>query len=130
MSADPVGVLVADLLQQRRQRADRVQALAREIRGLPVAPEPPDVPIVMEMAPSAPEADPVAPYREALLAMRAERDLLQKRNLELADELGRLKAELEEVRTAGRTPSPVRPDLDASLREIGRILASRGGKVT
>ena len=107
MSADPVGALVADLLQQRRQRADRVQALAREIRGLPVAPEPPDVPIVMEMTSSTPEADPVAPYREALLAMRTERDLLQKRNLELADELGRLKAELEEVRTAGRTPSQI-----------------------
>ena len=155
---DTVGALVEGLLLQRRERADRVLALARSIRGLPAAGEPPEPTIILEVpsvpeplpvpAPvefkplplqslpphplppplpetTAPESDPVAPYREALLALRDERDALQKRNLALYDELGRLKAELDLARATARTPSPVRADLDASFREIARLLAAR-----
>ncbi len=128
MSPDAVALLVERLLQDRRTRVDRVRAIVEELRG------PQEIPIILEVRPTPapmpePQGDPVAPYREALQAMRNERDVLQKRNLELYDELNRLKAELDEARRMSRTPSPVSPELDASLREIGRILSARRDRV-
>lgn len=115
MTDDPAERLVAALLEERRAREAKLEAIVGEIMGrpaVPAVPEPLPPPPPTPALPPPPVPEPVpAPLsslstvseddlRERFMAVRSERDELLKKNLSLFEELQKLQ----------ETPPPVRTD--------------------
>ena len=118
MTEDPIRALVAGLVSQRQDRDVRLRALADQLLGRVSAPAAaPAVPL----PPPLPAEDPAAPFREALLALRAERDVLQQKNRELFDEVRRLQATAQALPMAEAIQASRHRDfLEFLIRELTR----------
>ncbi len=142
MTADPLGVLLEGLVSERRAREARLQGLADRLlgRSAPAAPvevvatDVPSLPAPSEPFPqtspdTSPAEDSSIPFQEALLALRAEKEVLLRKNAGLEERL-RERQELPQAPQAllGQSSLEAAPVEDPSAPFREALLALRTEK--